>query len=234
MIKLSDINHFGRYTENNILATITNKKITMRKLLFLAGLLFTVSLSAQNWQVRLRGVAVQPNEKSEVSAIGGDVNISNSFIPELDFTYFFNKNFAAELILGTTKHDVVDEKSALGDVDLGSVWLLPPTLTLQYHFYPTKTLKPYVGAGLNYTLFYGVKSGAVKDVKYDNALGFALQGGVDYMLTDKYFLNFDIKKLFLKTDVDVDASNAVPGATSVPAKVNIDPLLIGFGVGMKF
>ncbi len=62
----------------------------------------------------------------------------------------------------------------------------------------------------------------------------SLQGGVDYMLTDKYFLNFDIKKLFLKTDVDVDASNAVPGATSVPAKVNIDPLLIGFGVGMKF
>ena len=206
----------------------------MRKLLFLAGLLFTVSLSAQNWQVRLRGVAVQPNEKSEVSLIEGDVNISNSFIPELDFTYFFNKNFAAELILGTTKHDVVDEKSALGDVDLGSVWLLPPTLTLQYHFYPTKTLKPYVGAGLNYTLFYGVKSGAVKDVKYDNAFGFALQGGVDYMLTDKYFLNFDIKKLFLKTDVDVDASNADPAATSVPAKVNIDPLLIGFGVGMKF
>lgn len=206
----------------------------MRKLLFLAGLLFTVSLSAQNWQVRLRGVAVQPNEKSEVSAIGGDVNISNSFIPELDFTYFFNKNFAAELILGTTKHDVVDEKSALGDVDLGSVWLLPPTLTLQYHFYPTKTLKPYLGAGLNFTIFYGVKSGAVKDVKYDNALGFALQGGVDYMLNDKYFLNFDLKKLFLKTDVDVDASNAVPGATSVPAEVNIDPLLIGFGVGMKF
>jgi len=206
----------------------------MRKLLFLAGLLFTVSLSAQNWQVRLRGVAVQPNEKSEVSAIGGDVNISNSFIPELDFTYFFNKNFAAELILGTTKHKAVDENSALGDVDLGSVWLLPPTLTLQYHFYPTKTLKPYLGAGLNYTIFYGVKSGDVKDVKYDNTFGFALQGGVDYMLTDKYFLNFDIKKLFLKTDVDVDASNAVPGATSVPAEVNIDPLLIGFGVGMKF
>ena len=214
----------------------------MRKLLFLAGLLFTVSLSAQNWQVRLRGVAVQPNEKAEVSTIGGNVNISNSFIPELDFTYFFNKNVAAELILGTTKHDVKTTGSNLtaiggpasAEVDLGSVWLLPPTLTLQYHFYPTKTLKPYVGAGLNYTIFYGVKSGAVKDVKYDNAFGFALQGGVDYMLTDKYFLNFDIKKLFLKTDVDVDASNAVPGATSVPAKVNIDPLLIGFGVGMKF
>lgn len=206
----------------------------MRKLLFLAGLLFTVSLSAQNWQVRLRGVAVQPNEKSEVSAIGGDVNISNSFIPELDFTYFFNKNFAAELILGTTKHKAVDENSALGDVDLGSVWLLPPTLTLQYHFYPTKTLKPYLGAGLNYTIFYSVDEGSVvKGLDYDNAVGFALQGGLDYMLNDKYFLNFDIKKLFLKTDVNVDATNLASGL-KIPAEVNIDPLLIGFGVGMKF
>jgi outer membrane protein len=214
----------------------------MRKFLFLAGLLFTVSLSAQNWQVRLRGVAVQPNEKSEVSAIGGDVNISNSFIPELDFTYFFNKNFAAELILGTTKHDVKTTGSNLtaiggpasAEVDLGSVWLLPPTLTLQYHFYPTKTLKPYLGAGLNYTIFYSVDEGSVvKGLDYDNAVGFALQGGLDYMLNDKYFLNFDIKKLFLKTDVNVDATNLASGL-KIPAEVNIDPLLIGFGVGMKF
>ena len=214
----------------------------MRKLLFLAGLLFTVSLSAQNWQVRLRGVAVQPNEKSEVSTIGGDVNISNSFIPELDFTYFFNKNVAAELILGTTKHDVKTTGSNLtaiggpasAEVDLGSVWLLPPTLTLQYHFYPTKTLKPYLGAGLNYTIFYSVDEGSVvKGLDYDNAVGFALQGGLDYMLNDKYFLNFDIKKLFLKTDVNVDATNLASGL-KIPAEVNIDPLLIGFGVGMKF
>ena len=214
----------------------------MSRLLFLAGLLFTVSLSAQNWQVRLRGVAVQPNEKSEVSAIGGDVNISNSFIPELDFTYFFNKNVAAELILGTTKHDVKTTGSNLtaiggpasAEVDLGSVWLLPPTLTLQYHFYPTKTLKPYLGAGLNYTIFYSVDEGSVvKGLDYDNAVGFALQGGLDYMLNDKYFLNFDIKKLFLKTDVNVDATNLASGL-KIPAEVNIDPLLIGFGVGMKF
>lgn len=214
----------------------------MRKLLFLAGLLFTVSLSAQNWQVRLRGVAVQSNEKAEVSTIGGDVNISNSFIPELDFTYFFNKNVAAELILGTTKHDVKTTGSNLtaiggpasAEVDLGSVWLLPPTLTLQYHFYPTKTLKPYLGAGLNYTIFYSVDEGSVvKGLDYDNAVGFALQGGLDYMLNDKYFLNFDIKKLFLKTDVNVDATNLASGL-KIPAEVNIDPLLIGFGVGMKF
>ena len=77
-------------------------------------------------------------------------------------SFLRDNNIAAELILGTTKHDVKTTGSNLtaiggpasAEVDLGSVWLLPPTLTLQYHFYPTKTLKPYLGAGLNYTIFY--------------------------------------------------------------------------------
>lgn len=199
----------------------------MRKLLFLAGLLFTVSLSAQNWQVRLRGVSVQPYEKSTVGGEDSDVNISNAFIPELDFTYFFNKNFAAELILGTSKHDV---KVGNDEVSLGSVRLLPPTVTLQYHFYPTKSLKPYVGAGVNYTIFYDVENGDTLGMDYKNNVGFALQGGVDYFVNDKFFLNVDIKKLYLKTDVDVDLG--LPA--TVPAEVKINPLLIGFGVGMKF
>ena len=199
----------------------------MRKLLFLAGLLFTVSLSAQNWQVRLRGVSVQPYEKSTVGGEDSDVNISNAFIPELDFTYFFNKNFAAELILGTSKHDV---KVGNDEVSLGSVRLLPPTVTLQYHFYPTKSLKPYVGAGLNYTIFYDVENGDTLGMDYKNNVGFALQGGVDYFVNDKFFLNVDIKKLYLQTDVDVDLG--LPA--TVPAEVKINPLLIGFGVGMKF
>ena len=201
----------------------------MRKLLFLAGLLFTVSLSAQNWQVRLRGVSVQPYEKSTVGGEDSDVNISNAFIPELDFTYFFNKNFAAELILGTSKHDV---KVGNDEVSLGSVRLLPPTVTLQYHFYPTKSLKPYVGAGLNYTIFYDVENGDTLGMDYKNNVGFALQGGVDYFVNDKFFLNVDIKKLYLKTDVDVDLDLGLPA--TVPAEVKINPLLIGFGVGMKF
>jgi len=195
----------------------------------------TKTTDFKRWQVRLRGVGVIPNEDSTIGIIGGEAAISNSFIPELDFTYFFTKNLAAELILGTTKHDVEAVGTDAGDVDLGSVWLLPPTLTVQYHFYPTKDklFKPYVGAGVNYTIFYGVKSGDVADVKYDNAFGYAAQVGFDLMLTDKFFLNIDAKRLFLNTDVTVDASNLVPGL-SIPADVDIDPWLFGFGVGMKF
>ena len=189
----------------------------------------------KRWQVRLRAVGVAPDESASIGIIGGDVAISNALIPELDFTYFFTENFAAELILGTAKHDVQAINTAAGDVNLGSVWLLPPTLTAQYHFYTSdkKVFKPYIGAGVNYTLFYNVKSGDVADVTYDNALGYAAQLGFDLMLDETFFINGDVKRLFLSTDVSVDASNLAPGLI-IPAEVDINPWLVGVGVGMKF
>lgn len=197
----------------------------------------------KRWQVRVRGVGVVPAESAKIGVIGGDIKVSETFIPELDFTYFFTKNIAAELILGTTKHEAQtlhSDISAVGgptdaSVDLGSVYLLPPTLTLQYHFLPNgKVFRPYVGAGVNYTIFYEEKSGSVvKGIDYENSFGFAGQVGFDLMLNEKFFINVDVKKLFLSTDVTVDASNLAAGL-SIPAKVDLNPLLLGFGVGMKF
>jgi outer membrane protein len=198
----------------------------------------------KRWQVRLRGIGVMPNESAKIGIIGGDVAISNALVPELDFTYFFTENFAAELILGTAKHDVNtvgSDISAIGgptsfDVDLGSVMLLPPTLTAQYHFFPLKEkkFKPYVGAGVNYTLFYNVKEGdIVKGIEYENAIGFAAQIGFDVMFDDTFFVNFDVKRLFLKTDVTVDATNLAEGLV-IPAEVEINPWIVGLGFGMKF
>jgi len=183
------------------------------------------------WQFRLRGIVVSPDESADIEAIGGDVDISTSIVPEFDITYFFDDNWSMELILGTTKHDVKAVETAVGEIDLGHVWLLPPTLTGQYHF-TGGNLVPYVGAGVNLTLFYGVDEGpTVDDIKYDTAVGFALQGGFDYMLNDKWFLNFDVKKLFLNTTATVDATTAL-GAT-VGADVDINPWIFGFGVGIK-
>lgn len=217
----------------------------MKKLLvsIIAIATISVSLTAQEksddfkkWQARFRVITVIPNESATIETIGGDVEISTAVVPEFDFTYFFNENWAAELILGTTKHDVNTKSSDLtaiggatdADVDLGSVWLLPPTLTLQYHF-ATDGLRPYLGAGINYTIFYGVDEGSVVGVEYDNAVGFAFQGGFDYDLNEKWFLNLDVKQILLSTDVKVDAGAAVVGAD-----VDINPLIIGFGIGMKF
>ncbi|MEY8848686.1 OmpW family protein [Psychroserpens sp. XS_ASV72] len=179
----------------------------------------TQSDDFSKWQARFRIISIVPSPDDDID--GADVDISTAFVPELDFTYFFNKNLAAELILGTAKHNVEIENGA----DLGHVWLLPPTLNLQYHFY-ADGFKPYVGAGVNYTIFYGADAGDLDDIEYDSAIGFSLQAGLDYDLNDKWFLNLDIKKLFLKTDVTVNKT--------AEAEVNIDPLIIGLGVGMKF
>ncbi|RRO12490.1 OmpW/AlkL family protein [Flavobacteriaceae bacterium 14752] len=194
------------------------------------------------WQIRLRGLVIAPDESAEIGVIGGDAQISTAFVPELDFTYFFTKNFAAELILATAEHDVktvASDISAIGgptstDIDLGSVWLLPPTLTAQYHLHVNDVFKPYIGAGINYTLFYSEDEGpVVKGIDYDSAVGFALQGGFDLMISERFFINIDYKKLFLNTDVTVDASNLADGL-EIPADVDIDPDIFGFGVGMKF
>ncbi|MGG6231368.1 OmpW/AlkL family protein [Tenacibaculum sp. SDUM215027] len=201
------------------------------------GTLFFSNVNAQEtskkddfkkWQARFRWVTVLPNESATIGTIGGDVEIGENFIPELDFTYYFTENIAAELILGTTNHDVKAVNTALGNVNLGDVWLLPPTLTLQYHF-NISDFKPYVGAGVNYTIFYNADPGTVVDVDYENSFGYALQLGFDYDLDDTWFLNVDAKYIGLSTDVSVNA-----GVATVPAEVDINPLLIGFGVGMRF
>ena len=187
-------------------------------------------------------MGVVPDESAKIGVIGGDVNVSNTLIPELDFTYFFTKNISTELILGTTKHEVStvgSDISAIGgptsaNIDLGSVCLLPPTLTVQYHFFTDEIFRPYVGAGINYTIFYNEKQGSVvKGIEYKNTLGYAFQAGFDLMINDKLFVNADVKKLFLKTDVTVDASNLATGLR-IPAEVEINPWLIGLGFGMKF
>ena len=206
----------------------------------LSGLLLsTLSFGqeAGELHMRVRATGVVSMENATIKTIGGNVNVTNNLIPEVDFTYYFTKNIAAELILGTSKHEVVAVNTALGNLDLGRVMLLPPTLNLQYHFYPTKNLKPYIGAGLNYTIFYDEGQGkgrnaAITNVDYDNNLGYSFQLGFDYKINDKLYWNVDVKKVYLNTDVEVGA--ALPaGQVYVPADVDLNPWLISTGIGFK-
>lgn len=178
--------------------------------------------SAGDIMVRARVIGVIPDEDATTS-IGGNVSVSNEWVPEIDFTYFVTDNIALELIAATTRHDV--SSSVAGS--LGKVSLLPPTLTLQYHFMPKERLSPYVGAGVNYTIFYNEKPGPFASIDYKDSFGWALQAGVDYALTDNWYLNADIKKIFLSTDVSINGG-------FVTADVDLDPWIVGFGVGYKF
>ena len=183
----------------------------------------TVKNDTQKWKVRLRLIAAIPPSSSYILS-GSDVKLSTAIAPELDFTYFFCKNLAAELILGTTKHTVkLDAHSS--NTTLGTVWLLPPTLNLQYHF-PLKGITPYIGAGINYSIFYGVKDDGAS-LSYKNNVGFSTQAGFDLGISDKWFINLDVKKIFLKTDVTVKPTTVLSG-------VKVDPFVIGLGIGTRF
>lgn len=225
--------------------------IVFGSLLFLGlGAFAQTNPAPGEWRARLRGVYIVPQERADITVIGGDVGISKSLIPELDFTYFIDQHFALELILGTTRHDVKAkgaDLSAIGagknaEVDLGRVWLLPPTLTLQYH-YAFGKFKPYVGAGINYTIFYGGNAGpVVQDVSYKNKVAFAAQAGFDVAISERVFLNADLKKLFLNTKATVNAGNLTPEGSpelkpvlsDIQADVEIKPWLIGVGIGYRF
>lgn len=186
-------------------------------------------LSLKGLQIRARAIAVVPDESASISTIGGDVEISNSYVPELDFSYFFNKHIALELIAAISPHDVKAKGTSLGSVELGSVWVLPPTLLLQYHHPFSNGFKPYIGAGFNYTFFLNedAPGGTVTKVDYDNTVGWALQIGADYMLTEHWLVNLDVKKLFLSTDVSLNGG-------AIKADVTIDPWIVGAGLGYRF
>jgi outer membrane protein len=102
-------------------------------------------------------------------------------------------------------------------------------LTLQYHFLPQERFSPYLGAGINYTVFFDEEEGAASSIDYEDSFGFALQAGIDYALSGNWSLNFDVKKVFLDTDVDTTVEG-----TDIEADVDIDPWIIGIGVGYRF
>ncbi|EQB08796.1 membrane protein [Sphingobium quisquiliarum P25] len=191
--------------------------------------------------VRLRGILVAPNESSG-SVLPGfpgeKVKVDNSVMPEIDFTYMATDHIGFELIAATTKHSASGRSGTTGSIGkLASTWVLPPTLTAQYHFVPEGKIRPYVGAGVNYTLFYNEKAsdglesavGATK-VHMSDSFGWAAQAGVDIDLTDKLFLNLDVKYI----DIDTTARLSTTAAGVQKVRVHLDPLVFGVGVGMKF
>lgn len=178
------------------------------------------------WLVRARAVNIDTANKFDTSsALATDsVHVSNKTIPEVDISYFFTPNLAAELILTyPQKHDV-----SLNGTDIGTLKHLPPTLLLQYHFMPEAQFSPYVGAGLNYTRVSQVDllEGAATLEK--NSYGLALQAGVDFKLDKNWSLNLDVKKVQIRSDLSLTSNGTKLGT------VKIDPWLVGVGVGYRF
>lgn len=171
------------------------------------------------WMVRVRAVNLN---SANTDSTGLGLTINNKVIPEVDISYFFNKNVAAELILTVPQEHNLESKGT----KIGTVEHLPPTLLVQYHFDSNGGAKPYIGAGVNYTRFTrtDILGGAATLDK--DSWGGALQVGVDIPLSKGMYLNFDLKKVYIKSNVYVGTANA--------GDFKVDPVLFGIGLGWRF
>ena len=172
------------------------------------------------WMVRVRAVHLDSVNKDST---GLGLSVNNKTIPELDISYFLSPNMAVELILTVPQKHTLSS-SVLGG-PIGTLKHLPPTLLAQYHFTGNSGFKPYVGAGINYTRFSSVNLPAGVDIDR-NSFGAALQVGVDIPLSGNMYLNFDVKKVYLGTDVTIAGSDV--------GSFKVNPLLVGVGLGWRF
>lgn len=201
---------------------------------------FSVSAFAvdKNWLVRGRILNVNPNDKSgSVTGIpGSGTSVDSDTTLELDFTYFFTPNWGAELILGTSKHDLNGDGSigALGKI--GSAKTLPPTVTAVYQFAPSASVRPYAGIGINYTSFYDEKTSASLNAalgpttaELSSSWGLAGQAGVDIDITKDWYINFDAKYIRMDTTITLNSSGTIR-----TVNVDLNPWFFGLGIGTRF
>lgn len=232
-------------------------KKTLLAILMASAFAPAVSMAEQgDWVVRLRAAHINADEDSKLGRMtnnawgggaansvlnqGAELEVESNTIPELDISYYVTKNIALELILAVgSKHDVnIHKNGDVGQVvpgkqDLGEVNVLPPTLTVQWHFMPDQMFDPYVGAGVNYTRFMDNSLDlAGNQIRVDrNSWGPAIQAGFDINLKDGWLINADIKKLWIDTDVKMNLAGA--GYRKID-ELDIDPWVFGIGIGKKF
>ncbi len=190
--------------------------------------------------VRVRGILVAPNEKSGgilPSLPTEKVKVDNAVVPEVDITQMVTDHIGVELIAATSKHTISGVTGTTGSIgQLASTWVLPPTLTVQYHPTPEAKLRPYVGAGINYTLFYSEKASPAFEAaagdtkaKLKSSFGWAAQAGVDIDLNPKMFLNLDVKYI----DITTKGRLVTTGLGTQTVNVNLNPFVVGVGIGFR-
>jgi len=216
-----------------------------------------MAYEAGDWLVRGRIAHIAPKDDSgqlytDVLSPGAyvgieeGVGVNSDTIPELDITYMITPHWGVELILGYSEHTVKAHKSAdatarslglTGSSDVIDTKVLPPTLLLQYHFAPNSNIRPYVGAGINYTYFFdeevpnsSLVSASGDDIKLDSSFGFAVQAGVDIAINNDWFVNADVKYI----DIDTEAHFDDTAAGRLRINSDIDPMVWGVGIGRRF
>ena len=168
------------------------------------------------------------------------IDVDSAVTLDIDITYMFTNNFGVELLLDlTSQHDITGTGNASALGKIGEVTTLPPSLIAQYHFMPQNNIRPYAGAGINYTFFLSESTtdsltnflgAGSTGLKVDDSFGFVIQAGVDFDINKNWYWNLDAKYLFLDTTATITAD----GADVLKVDFDLDPLILGVGIGTRF
>ncbi|WP_114326329.1 OmpW/AlkL family protein [Candidatus Colwellia aromaticivorans] len=205
--------------------------------------LSTVALANQAGDILVRGGATMVSPDSSKTAVfldgadsGLQVSVDDNTQLGLNFVYFFDNNWAIELLAATPfDHDI---KLHNGDTTtlLADTKQLPPTLSALYYFDTGSAFKPYVGLGINYTIFFDnsftktYSDAGFSDLDLDNSFGFSAQLGADYDLGDNWSVNVSARYI----DISTDASFKVSGTTNGLAAVDVNPMVYSVMLGYTF
>lgn len=200
---------------------------TRTRLIAAAALVCAAAAPAYAGDFMVRGRVLQLDPANQGDGVGASVEVNSKLIWEIDASYFITPNVAVELIATTPqKQRLYVGSQSNPNNTIGTLRHLPPTLTVQYHFAPTNpTVRPYIGAGINYTHFSAVNLAPGLDIDR-HSWGTAIQLGADFPITDKVSFNVDFKKIDIRTRVYSEGVEA--------GKVKIDPVLFGIGIGYRF
>lgn len=164
-------------------------------------------------------VGVLPDVKSPV--VGADAD--DRYVPVINFTYYLSDHFALNTAAGITRHEFDNAGGKLGKASMA-----PFHLMAQYHFTPKADFRPYVGVGIHHTIFFDQGGPAFDGLKdFPSDTGAVLQAGFSYSVNKDYFVNVDVKKFFLETDV-------TPKGGAKIETIELDPLLVGIAFGKRF
>ena len=172
----------------------------------------------------------------ELGDTGYHFDVGSSLGLEFDAAVMFSNSFAAEFSIGGAAPRL---KAVGGDccptIDAGRLWLVPLTATAQYHPQIYGPWYPYVGLGITwivplYSLSDDLRAAGLNDVDFEGSLGLAAQAGFNYQMDNRWYLNFDLK--YLGASLEARAKTDEEDIPTVTLDIN--PFVIGLGVGYKF
>lgn len=200
-----------------------------------------IGLGKGDFLIRLSALGVLPQDMNskiwvDGARLAGRVRATNQVMPELTFEYFFTDNVSVDLIAASTRHEVAAEHTPLGKIDVGSAWVLPPTVTFAWHFRPHKRFNPYLGVGGTLAFFHNESpaGGLVQKLNMGVTGGPAINAGFDYQIVGNWFWNVDVKEMFMRVHAWANDRGDIGGKPFIKAHDSMNPTVVAMGIEYRF